>query len=59
MISVLFQGKPFKITAIQVYAPAIDPEEVEVELFSEDLQGLLELTANKMSFSSSGIGMQK
>ena len=59
MIAVCSSSKPFKITAIQVYAPATDPEEVEVELFSEDLQGLLELTANKMSFSSSGIGMQK
>ena len=59
MIAVCFSGKPFKITAIQVYAPATDPEEVEAERFSEDLQGLLELTANKMSFSSSGIGMQK
>ena len=59
LISVHFQGKPYKITVIQVYAPTSNPEEVEVELFSEDLQGLLELTANKMSFSSSGIGMQK
>ena len=58
MIAVCFSGKPFKITAVQVYAPATDPE-VEVERFSEDLQGFLELTVNKMSFSSSWIGMQK
>ena len=38
MISVHFQGKPFNITAIQVYAPTTDAEEAEVEQFSEDLQ---------------------
>ena len=41
MISVRFQGKPFNITAIQVYAPISNAEEDEVERFSEDLQDLL------------------
>ena len=44
MISVRFQGKPFNITVIQVYAPTINAEEAEVERFYEDLQDLLELT---------------
>ena len=44
MISVHFQGKPFNITAIQVYAPTINAEEAKVEQFYEDLQYLLELT---------------
>ena len=44
MISVHFQGKPFNITVIQVYAPTNNAEEVEVERFYEDLQDLLELT---------------
>ena len=44
MISVCFQGKPFNITVIQVYAPTSNSEEAEVELFYEDLQDLLELT---------------
>ena len=44
MISVHFQGKPFNITVIQVYAPASNAEEAEVEQFYEDLQDLLELT---------------
>ena len=51
MISVHFQGKPFNITVIQVYAPTSNAEEVEVEWFYEDLQDLLELTPKKMSFS--------
>ena len=51
MISVGFQGKPFNITVIQVYAPTSHAEEAEVERFSEDLQDLLELTSKKMSFS--------
>ena len=50
MISVRFQGKPFNITVIQVYAPTI-AEEAEVERFYEDLQDVLELTPKKMSFS--------
>ena len=44
MISVRFQGKPFNITAIQVYAPTSIAEEAKVEQFYEDLQDLLELT---------------
>ena len=47
MISVHFQGKPFNITVIQVYAPTSNAEEAEVEWFYEDLQGLLELTPPK------------
>ena len=50
-ISVHFQGKPFNITVIQVYAPASNTEEPKVEWFYEDLQDLLELTPPKMSFS--------
>ena len=44
MISVCFQGKPFNITVIQVYAPIITAEIAEVEWFYEDIQDLLELT---------------
>ena len=51
MTSVCFQGKPFNITVIQVYAPAANAEVAEVERFYEDLQDLLELTHKKMSFS--------
>ena len=52
MISVCFQGKPFNITVIQVYAPTSNAKEAEVEQFYEDLQHLLELTLKKkMSFS--------
>ena len=47
MISVRFQGKPFNITVIQVYAPTSNAEEAEVEWFCEDLQDLLELTHTK------------
>ena len=47
MISVHFQGKPFNITVIQVYAPTSNAEEAEVEWFYEDLQELLELTPQK------------
>ena len=47
MTSVHFQGKPFNITIIQVYAPTSNSEEVEVEHFYEDLQDLLELTHKK------------
>ena len=47
MISVCFQGKPFSITVIQVYAPTSNAEEAEVEPFYEDLQDLLELTPPK------------
>ena len=47
MISVRFQGKPFNIMVIQVYAPTSNTEEAEIERFYEDLQDLLELTAPK------------
>ena len=47
MISVRFQGKPFNITVIQVYALTSNAEEAEVERFYEDLQDLLELTPKK------------
>ena len=47
MISVWFQGKPFNITVIQVYAPTSNAEEAEVEQFYEDLEDLLELTPKK------------
>ena len=47
MISVLFQGKPFSVTVIQLYAPASNAEEAEVEWLYEDLQDLLELTPKK------------
>ena len=47
MISVRFQGKPFNITVIQVYAPTSNAEEAEVEQLYEDLQDLLELTPPK------------
>ena len=42
MISIHFQGKPFNITVIPVYAPTTNPEEAEIEWFYEDLQDLLE-----------------
>ena len=47
MISVPFQGKPFNITVIQVYASTSNTEEAEVERFYEDLQDLVELTPKK------------
>ena len=47
MISVHFQGKPFNIMVIQVYAPTSNAEEAEVEQFYKDLQDLLELTPKK------------
>ena len=47
MISVHFQGKPFNITVIQVYALTSNAEEAEVERFYEQLQDLLELTSKK------------
>ena len=51
MISGRLQGKPFNITVIQVYAPTSNAEEAEVEWFYEDLQDVVELTPQKMSFS--------
>ena len=47
MISVHFQGKPFNIRVIQIYAPTSNAEGAEVEWFYEDLQDLLELTPKK------------
>ena len=47
MSSVHFQGKPFNITVIQVYAPISNAEEAEIELFYEDIQDLLKLTPKK------------
>ena len=47
MISTHFQGKPFKITVIQVYVPTNNAEEAEVEWFYEDLQDFLELTLRR------------
>ena len=57
MISVHFQGKPFSITVIQVYAPTSNAE--EAGQFYEDLQDLLELTPQKDVLSLWGTGMQK
>ena len=50
MISVHFQGKPFNVTVIQVYAPTANAKEAEVEQFYEDLQDFLELTHTKNVF---------
>ena len=54
MISVRFQGKPFNITVIQVYAPTTNVEEAEVQWFYEGLQDLLELTPQKDVFFITG-----
>ena len=51
VISIRFQGKPFSITVIQVYAPTSNAKEAEVEWFNEKLQDRLELTPQMMSFS--------
>ena len=59
MVSVHFEGKPFNITVIQVYAPTSHAEEAEVERFFEDLQDLLELTPPKDVLFIIGTGMQK
>ena len=48
---ICFQGKPFNITVIQVYAPTSNAEEAEVEWFYQDLPYLLELTLKRMFFS--------
>ena len=48
IISIRFQGKPFSIIVIQVYAPTSNAEEAEAEWFYEDLQNLLELTSQKV-----------
>ena len=47
---VRFQGKPFNITVIQVYAPITDTEEAEVDQFNEELQDFLELTPKDVLF---------
>ena len=57
--SVRFQGKPFSITVIQVYALTTDAKEAKVDWFYKDLQYLLELTQNKIPYPSQGIGTQK
>ena len=54
MISICFQGKPFNITVIQVYAPATDAEEAEVDRFYEDL-GREDLLEKEMAIHSSTI----
>ena len=64
MISICFQGKPFNITVIQVYAPTSNAEEAEVEWFYADLQDLLELTPKKYVLFTIGdwnakVGSQK
>ena len=50
MILVCFQGKPFNITEIQVFAPTTNAEEAEADQFYEDLQNLLELTQKDVLF---------
>ena len=55
---VTFQGKPFSITVIQVYAPTTNAEETEVEQFYEDLQDLLE-HQKRCPFHQQGTGRQK
>ena len=55
MISVRFQGKPFNITVIQVYAPTSNAEEAKAERFYEDLQDLLELTQKRCPFHYRGL----
>ena len=57
MICVHFQGKPFNITVIQVYAPTSNAE--EAERFYEDIQDLLELTPKRDVLFIIGTGMQK
>ena len=61
MILVCFQGKPFNITVIQVYAPATYAKKAKVDQFYEYLEDLLEQIPKKkkMFYSSLGIGMQK
>ena len=49
MITVRFQGKPFNMTVIQIYALTSNAKEVEVEWFYDDLQDLLELTPKQDS----------
>ena len=55
IISVHFQGKPFNITVIQVYAPTTNAEEAEIEWFYKDLQDLVELTPKRCLFHYRGL----
>ena len=55
MISFRFQGKPFNITVIQVYAPNTNAEEAEIEQFYEDLQNLLEHIQKRCPFHYRGL----
>ena len=55
MISVYFQGKPFNIIVIQIYAPTTNAEADEVERLYENLQDLLELTPKEISFHHRGM----
>ena len=55
MISVCFQGKPFNITVIQVYAPTTKAKEAEIEWFYEDLQDLLEVIPKRCLFHHRGL----
>ena len=57
--SILFQGKPFNITVIQVYSQTSNAEEAEFEQFYDDLYDLLELTPTKDVLFIKGTGMQK
>ena len=59
MISIHFQGKPFNITVIQVFAPITNAKEAEVERFCEELQDLLELTLKRDVFFIIGDGNAK
>ena len=59
MTSVHFQGKPFNITVIQVYAPTSNAEETKVEWFYEDLQDFLNRTPQNDVLFIIGTGMQK
>ena len=54
MISIRFQGKPFNITVIQLYAPNTNAEEAEVEWYYDNLEDLLELTLKKDVLSITG-----
>ena len=54
MILVCFQGKPFSITVIQVYAPTTKVEKAEIDQFYEDLEDLIELTPKKDSLFITG-----
>ena len=58
MSSACFQGKPFNIIVIQVYAPTSNAEEAKVEWFYDDLQDLLELTPKNDVLFIIGTGMQ-